>query len=173
MGFRTGVSVTDRDFYACTLFNELLGTSPVSKLFVNVRERLSLCYSCHSVYNAYKGAITVACGLENANRERAEEEILRQIQAIADGEITDEEWTAARQSLENAYRQLEDSPAALESFYFGRALAGVSATTAQSRASFEAVAREDVIAIARGIRCDTVFFLRQTGDGEELEDDEE
>lgn len=173
MGFRTETTLTDREFYACTLFNELLGTSPVSKLFMNVRERLSLCYSCHSVYNIYKGAITVACGLENDNREQAESEILRQIQAIADGEITDEEWLAAKKSLENVYRQLEDSPAALESFYFGRALAGGTATLEESRKGFESVAREDVINIAKRLYCDTVFFLRQTGNKEEIYDEED
>ncbi|MBQ8309653.1 MAG: insulinase family protein, partial [Clostridia bacterium] len=158
MGFRTGVTVRDADFYACTLFNELLGTSPISKLFMNVRERLSLCYSCNSVYNIYKGAITISCGLENGNREQAEAEVLRQIRAIADGEITDAEWFAAQKSLENAYRQLEDSPAALESFYFGRALVGEMETLADCRKRFGAVSRADVIDIARKLYCDTVFF---------------
>ena len=173
MGFRSGVSVADDRFYACTLFNELLGTSPVSKLFMNVRERLSLCYSCNSVYNIYKGAITVSCGLENGNRERAQAEVMRQIKAIADGEITDEEWLAAKKSLENAYRQLEDSPAALESFYFGRALANVPSTLADCRARFDAVTRADVIDVAKRLSCDTVFFLRHTGCGEEVADEED
>jgi predicted Zn-dependent peptidase len=173
LGFRTGISLGDKEFYACTLFNELLGTSPVSKLFMNVRERLSLCYSCNSVYNIYKGTLTVSCGLDNENRARAEEEILRQIRAIADGEITDEEWLAAKKSLQNAYRQLEDSPAALESFYFGRALAGVKSSPEACRAGFAAVEREDVIAVAKRLCPDTVFFLRATGNGEVEEDEED
>ena len=173
MGFRSGVNVTDERFYACTMFNELLGTSPVSKLFMNVRERLSLCYSCNSVYNIYKGAITVSCGLGNDNREQAQAEVMRQIKAIADGKITDEEWLAAKKSLENAYRQLEDSPAALESFYFGRALANVPSTLADCRARFDAVTRADVIDVAKRLTCDTVFFLRHTGCGEELADEED
>jgi len=173
MGFRTGVTVRDADFYACTLFNEILGTSPVSKLFMNVRERLSLCYSCNSVYNIYKGAITVACGLENDSRARAEEEILHQIKAIANGEITDEEWIAAKKSLENAYCQLEDSPAAMESFYFGRALAGISTSLRECRECFAAVTREEVSNVAKKLYCDTVFFLRQTGNGEVIDDEED
>lgn len=173
MGFRTDAAEDGDAFYACALFNELLGTSPVSKLFMNVREKLSLCYSCNSVYNFYKNAITVACGLENGNRTCAEEEILRCIGAIAAGEISDEEWLAAKKSLENAYRQLEDSPAALESFYFGRALAGFDVSLEECRARLAATRREDVCAVAAALRPDVVFFLRSTGNGEEDEYEED
>ena len=66
---------------------------------------------------------------------------------------------AARSSLINAYRQIEDSPAAVESFYFSRSLAGVFDTTADCRKAFAAVTKEDVIAVAQGFSLDTVYFL--------------
>lgn len=174
IGLRTGARVTDgADFYAMTLCNEILGASPVSKLFVNVREKRSLCYSCSSVYNIYKGALLISCGLENDRKDEAEAEILRQIEAMRQGEISDGEWLAAKKSLENAYRQLEDSPAAIESYYFGRSLAGVSDTLEECRRRFAAVTKEEVVRAAKRICADTVFFLRQTGSGEVDCDDEE
>ena len=159
LGFRTGVTISDPSFYACVVFNELLGMSPVSKLFVNVREKLSLCYSCSSTYHSHKGTLTVSAGLSRANRNQAEAEILAQVEAIRKGEITDEEMLAARSSLINAYRQIEDSPAAVESFYFSRSLAGAFDTTADCRKAFAAVTKEDVIAVAQGFSLDTVYFL--------------
>ena len=173
MGLRTGARVTDGDgFYAMTLCNEILGASPVSKLFVNVREKRSLCYSCSSVYNIYKGALLISCGLENDRKDEAEAEILRQIDAIRRGEISDEEWLAAKKSLENAYRQLEDSPAAIESYYFGRTLFGVKDSLEECRRRFSAVTKEQVVRAAKDILSDTVFFLRQTGNGEGEYDEE-
>lgn len=172
IGLRTGCTLLDRDFYACTLLNELLGVSPVSKLFMNVREKLSLCYSCSSIYNIYKGTLLILCGLENANRARAEEEIFSQIRAVGEGDFTDEEWIAAKESVGNAYRQLSDSPAALESYYFGRALCGVDEEIDFARSRFEQVTREDVIRVAQRLSTDTVFFLGASGEGDGIDEED-
>ena len=173
LGLRTGAAIQSEDFFACALFNELLGASPVSKLFVNVREKLGLCYSCSSAYNAYKASILISCGIENENRELAEREILAQINAIAAGAFSDEEWNAAQKSMENAYRQLEDSPVGMENYYFGRALVGLSVDPTLACARFAALKREDVMRVAKGTQVDTVFFLRQVGGEEEVCDDED
>ncbi|MBQ9132428.1 MAG: insulinase family protein [Clostridia bacterium] len=173
MGMRSGVAMGDPEFYACMVFNELFGASPISKLFMNVREKLSLCYHCASAYDSYKGTLMVTCGLENRNRRRAEKEILRQLKAICQGDFTDAELEGAKSSLENGYRQLEDSPAAMESYYYGRALAGVDQSLEHCRACFGAVTREDVIAVAKGISVDTVFFLKGTLSREEVACDDE
>lgn len=173
LGFRTGTSVGEPDSYACAVLNELLGSSPVSKLFVNVRERLSLCYSCSSTYNAFKGTVQIYCGLKSENRAVAEAEILRQLDAIKAGEFDEAELEAAKKSLLNVYRQLEDSATALESFYFGRALIGSLSTAEDSRRAFAYVSREAVIAAAHKLQLDTVYFLNGTLAGEEAFDDEE
>lgn len=173
IGLRTEAKVTNGDdFYAMTLCNEILGASPVSKLFVNVREKKSLCYSCSSAYNIYKGGLLISCGLENDRREEAEEEILRQIEALRKGDFDEEEWQSAKKSLENAYRQLEDSPAAIESYYFGRFLAGVRDSLMECRRRLAEVTREQVICAANGLYTDTVFFLKPTKTGEECDDEE-
>lgn len=173
IGIRTGRTLLHEDFYACTLLNELLGASPVSKLFVNVRERLSLCYSCSSIYNIYKGTLMILCGLEDANRALAEQEIFAQIRAIQNGDFTDAEWSSAKKSVENAYRQLSDSPAALESYYFGRALCGLDGEIEFARRCFDGVTREDVVRVANALVIDTVFYLGTTGEGEDLIDEED
>ena len=85
LGFCTDCTLNDPAHRACLLFNEMLGASPISKLFVNVRERLSLCYSCGSSYQPYKGTLTVYCGLGDENRAIAMREIMRQVKAIAKG----------------------------------------------------------------------------------------
>ena len=173
IGLRTSAAVQDEDFFATVLYNELLGSSsPVSKLFVNVREKLGLCYSCFSTYNAYKAALTVCCSLEDERREEAEAEIRRQLAALAAGDISDEEWQAAQQFIANSYRQLSDSPSAMEVYYLGRALAGVSVSPEEGSARIAALKKEDVVRVAQQMRIDTVFVLHPTGGGEERSDDE-
>ena len=173
MGLSTGVGVTDADYHVCAVWNEMLGVSPVSRLFVHLRERMSLCYFCTSHYNAYKGAVMLHCGIDRADRERAESEILAQLRALETGDFTDAELDAAKKSLVNAYRQLEDSPAALENFYYGRSLVGLSIPVRAFGEAFASVTREQIIAFARGVRVNAIYFLCGTLDREREGDEED
>ncbi len=174
LGFSLDVTLRDEaQFAACMVLNELLGMSPVSKLFVNVREKLSLCYSCSSRYHAYTGALSVTCSLDNANRERAQREILTQIRELANGSFTDEEWNSAVSSLLNVYQQLGDSPAALEGFYFGRSVAALKQTPQDCCALFSRVTRRQVIAMAKRLSPEVIYFLKGTRAGKEAEEDDE
>lgn len=174
LSMRTPAAVQDDGFFACTFYNELLGSSsPVSKLFMNVREKLGLCYSCFSTYNAYKGVITICCSLESDRLAEAEREIRAQLAALAAGDITDAEWQAAQKSMENAYRQLSDSPSATEVYYLGRALAGVPVSPEEASARIASLTRQEVIQVAQQMCIDTVFILHPTGGGEEQNDEED
>ena len=173
LSYRTDITLTHPDYAACVLLNEILGASPISKLFMNVREKLGLCYHCASSFNGFKGTLTIRCGLEPRSREAAEAEILAQLEAIQRGEISEEELSAAKKSLENVYRQLTDSPSAMESFYYGRALLGLDATIDGTRSRFAHVTTEQIVAAARGLRLDTVYFLRGTLPSEETEEYDE
>lgn len=171
--WRTGTRLDGEDFCSFAVMNELFGLSPVSKLFANVREKLSLCYFCSSHYNAYLGALTVHCGLDPANRDAAEHEIMAQLAAVQKGEFDDRELDAAKRSIQNAYRQLEDSPSALENFYFGRSLMGVATTAEDCRHLLGTVGREEVIRAANALTLDTVYFLNGTLTEKEAEHDAE
>ncbi len=172
LSYRTGIDMSSSALSACMVCNEMLGQSQISKLFVNVRERLSLCYFCYSSYNAHTGTLTVRCGIDPENRERAEREILRQVEAMRQGEFDDTELQAAKRALCNAYRQIKDSPAALESFYFGRGLWGINASLDDCRAEFEGITAESVRAAAERLTLDSIYFLRGTQMGEGGMDDD-
>lgn len=173
LALRTPVTLTEPEFWACMLFNEILGASPISKLFMNVRERLGLCYHCSSSYNVYKGCVTVSCGLEPSNRAQAQKEILLQIKQIQRGRISDEELGAAVKSLQSLYRQLSDSPAAMENFYYGRMLAGLCASAEEGIEAFARVTKKEIAQVARACVLDTVYFLngKATEGGEDDDED--
>lgn len=173
LGFTTDATASTPDFYACAVFNELLGASPTSRLFLNVREKLSLCYHCASAYNSFKGTLTVHCGLHRDNRARAEEEILSQLAQIIAGDFGEEELTSAKRSLVSVYRQTEDNPASTESFYFRRALANREETLEDAIAIINAVTKEDVTAAAKRLSLHTVYFLEGTLANAEEEDTDE
>ena len=64
MGFRTGIDAWDEDYPALMLLNAVYGGTTTSKLFLNVRERLSLCYYASSGLMKYKDVMLVSSGVE-------------------------------------------------------------------------------------------------------------
>ena len=173
LGFTSGCVIGSQNYHAFAVFNELLGCSPTSRLFVHVREKLSLCYHCSSSYNSFKGTLLIQCGLHRDNRARAEEEIKRQIDLIAQGDVNNGELEAAKKSLGCVYRQTEDSPTATEGFYFGRALASMDENTDACIDAINRVTIDDIVTIAKNLRLHTVYFLEGTLEGGEEEEDED
>lgn len=173
MAWRSDATLNSEGHAARMVLNELFGGSPVSRLFVHVRERLSLCYSCSSAYASFKGTLRVACGVHRDNRDAAEEEIKNQFEALLQGAFSDEELAAAKKSLLHYLRQLEDSPNALESFYYSRLIAQNPDTVENLSKAIEAVTKEEVVAEARGFSLHTVYFLKGILNEEECDDAED
>jgi len=174
LGFRTGKVLSDGDYHKFSLFCELYGNSPTSKLFMNVREKLSLCYYCRAIPEAQKGIMIVASGIENDNFDKAKDEILLQLDNVRNCDITDEELESAKRSIINGYREIYDTPSSLEAWYMGRALAGISGSPEEAAEKIKSTTKEEIAEVANGITLDTVYFMRgalNTEDGGE-EDDE-
>ena len=171
ISWRLGAAMDDPDPAALRLFASLLGGSTASKLFVNVREKLSLCYFASAVTDRQKGILLAYAGTEFDNVERAKEEIFAQLAAIANGEITDEELRAARADVKSALKSALDSQGALEGFYLSAALDGAEYTPEELSELTDDVTKEDLVAIARGCECDMIYTL--TGDGSEEDGDDE
>ncbi len=173
IGLRAEAGLNDEGYFAHAVMNELLGASPMSRLFVHVREKLSLCYSCASLYNPFMSTVLINCGIRAENRARAEREILRQIEQISKGEFSESELEAAKKSLDHSYAQLYDSPGGLENFFYGRALAQNAASPEDCRAGFARVTAAQVASAARALSVDVTFFLEGTLVGEEGEDEDD
>ena len=172
LGFRTGQILADEDYLAFSLFRCLYSSSPTSKLFMNVREKLSLCYYCFAVPEAQKGLMVVTAGIQRENAERTKEEILRQWKEVCRGEFTDGELEGARRALINAYRELTDNPSGLESWYTARAMAGITRSPEDEIAMVAALTRDDVVASANKLTPDTFYLMEGTAEhgGEEEPD---
>jgi predicted Zn-dependent peptidase len=172
LGFRMGTILGEADYKGLPVFLEMYANSPVSKLFMNVREKLSLCYYCRAIPEGMKGIMVVTSGIEVENKEKAQAEILAQLESVRNGDFTDDELILAKKSLKNAYSELNDSPIALEGWYLTRRLAGIHDTPESVCNDFMSVTKEDVVLCARKIKLDTVYFLEGTLKGEADYDEE-
>ena len=155
MGYRAA----SEDSPALLLANLIFGGYSNSKLFLNVREKLSLCYYASSGYHRSKGIITVSSGIEAQNYEVARREIAAQLEAVQNGDFEPWELEGARSCMLSSLRSREDSAGRLEEYYLGQAATGLWEDTDALLAQLEAVTPERVAEAARSIRLDTVYFL--------------
>ena len=160
LGFRTGYKAEENRYHLMQLFNEIYGASPTAKLFLNVREKMSLCYYCRSIINQRNGIMLVSSGIEAKNKEIAEKAILEQLDMIKNGEVTIEELESAKKSLKNGYMQIYDSAELMETWAFYRSLCGIVTTPLLECEKLEKSTLAEVQELAKRIKLDTVYFLK-------------
>jgi predicted Zn-dependent peptidase len=159
MGFRCGELVSDEEVFAARMCAAILGGTPISKFFLNVREKLSLCYYCAANFDQYNRLLMVDSGIEAANRKLTQEEILRQLKAVQDGEITDEELQNTKLAVATSITRSTDSPSAMESWYLYQAMKNRSRSPEEEVAELNKVTKEQIVAAGRKISLDTIYFL--------------
>ena len=160
MGFVSPVTTRDPDFAAMQVFNGIFGGGMTSKLFLNVREKRSLCYFIGSSYYSAKGLVTVCAGIDFDQEQAVRQEVLAQLEACREGSITPQELAAAKEALLSALRATHDSPGAIESFYATAALSGLKMDVAAYMQAVQAVELADVVRAARNTQLHSSYFLK-------------
>ncbi len=159
LGYKTSIKPTDKDYYKLMVLNGILGGGAHSKLFNEVREKLSLAYYAGSRLERYKGLLIISAGIENSNKQKALDEIAAQIDAIKSGAFTDEEFSATIKSIVNSLRTIGDSIGYLCDFYLGQTITNTHITLEEYIDEIESVTPQDVIDVAQNIELEMIYFL--------------
>lgn len=158
-----GAPMSDKDLAAVRVANAIFGGGTVSKLFTEVREKLSLCYYCSSVYEDLKDTIIVNSGIEHENILKAKDAILEQFNKVASGNFSSEDLEAAILYLANRYRSVGDSPYALASWYFKQGFKSDGSKALPSPEEelrlISGVTGADIVKALAGVQLDTVYVL--------------
>ena len=169
MGYRLGDCMEDPDIAALYVFNAVFGGCVTSKLFRNVREKLSLCYYASSLVDLHKGLMIVSSGVDFDKFGAAKDEICAQLEAIRRGEVTDDELLAAKKSVASDLRATLDSQYNLEGFYLANTIDGLDFDPEELAEAVECVELQAVVDIATSVVGDAVYYL--CGNGEEDSDE--
>ena len=172
IGFRMGTSNKNKDFANFVLFDAVYALTPTGKLFMNVREKLSLCYYCKTMVESAKGIVTVLCGIENEKKQQTTDEILRLLDEMKNGDFTDKDIEIAQLSVINSYKEVFDNAGNIVYWYLRRLLSGNIKSPEDMIDEIKKVTKEDIIKSAQNLSLDTVYFLQGTllndeTDGEE------
>lgn len=165
MGFRTGMRSEDDMMPAMKVAVDIFGGGTYSKLFSVVREKMSLCYYCSAGLFNSKGVVMVQSGIEDANEEKAKNEIIHQLSLTANGEFSDEDFSSSIKSLTDSILGNSDTPEEICSWYASQILRETMKTPEEFAAEIRSVDKTDVVRAAKTIMLDTIFMLKSNGEG--------
>ena len=161
IGFRTNVSAKDDDYWALMVANNIYGGGLGSKLFNNVREKLSLAYYVSTNIDKYKGFMLLNAGIAFEKLEEAENEIFFQLDEMKKGNISDDEMENARSEIVNSLNSCYDDQKQLQSYYMGNIIAGTDVSLEEYKENIMKVTKKQVIDVINKIETDTVYFLER------------
>lgn len=159
LGFFTDITAKDPRYPALVLAATVFGGGATSKLFTNVREKMSLCYYASASFEKFKGVLSVSSGVEFSKLETAKKEILRQLEACKAGDITDDELESARGYLVSDLKIAMDSPGRLDDYYMGQILLEQDGTMEDLASAIARVTKQEAADAIQALRLDTIYAL--------------
>ncbi|MBR2404959.1 MAG: insulinase family protein [Clostridia bacterium] len=159
IGLRTGVNIEHPDYYALLTANSIFGSGAHSKLFNNVREKMSLCYYAYSRLDKYNSLMLVGSGIEFDNYNKTKDAVLAELENVRNGNFTDVELDVAKEYIISSYRSYEDNPGLLVDYYMGKIFTPTLLSLGEACEKVSEITRDDVVRSFKGVSLDTVYFL--------------
>ncbi len=159
MGFSSEMYGDDDMSVPLMVMCDIFGGGPYSRLFTNVREKMSLCYYCSATSVRYKGLLTVDSGVEKESCDKAEKEILNQLDIIKNGEFSEDELESSKKSFCDSLRTYYDSQNSLDLWYALKINNANLYSPEDIIEKINAITKEDVVYAARGVKLHTVYKL--------------
>ena len=159
LGFSSDIYGNDDLTLPLMVMSDIFGGGPYSRLFSNVREKLSLCYYCSSAAIRQKGLITVESGVETQNCEKAEKEILNQLEIVKKGEFTDFEFESSIKSITDSLNTYNDSQNSIDLWYTIKVNNDKLYSPSDIAEMVTKITRDDVVNAAKGVKLHTVYKL--------------
>ena len=137
LGFFTDITAKDPRYPALVLAATVFGGGATSKLFTNVREKMSLCYYASASFEKFKGVL----------------------EACKAGDITDDELESARGYLVSDLKIAMDSPGRLDDYYMGQILLEQDGTMEDLASAIARVTKQEAADAIQALRLDTIYAL--------------
>jgi len=160
IGLKCGINPKEEAYYALMLGSCIFGGSPFSKLFNNVREKLSLAYYAACRTDRLKSVMMISSGIETKNFQKAYDEIMVQLAKMKQGEISEDELAAAKKYLSSGLIAMYDTMRVLEDYYLSQAILGQNQSPEELIAKLNQVTIPQIQAVMQKLAVDTVYFLK-------------
>lgn len=143
--------------YVASIYSFILGGSPDSKLFKNVREKNSLCYSINCSYMPIFNTIIISAGINAADFKKCLSLIKKEINNMQKGDFQDSSIEAAKITYINSLKEIEDSEASIIRIFESHEY--LDFDLLDKRVDVMNVTKEDIINFSKKIQMDTIYLL--------------
>lgn len=167
IGMRTGMENSRDNLFAVMLANDIFGGGTYSKLFANVREKMSLAYYCRTRFIRSKGITLIESGIDVDKERTVSAAIVKQLADLRSGNTEPEVYEAAKLSMRE--RLTFSSPSSIAAWYSAQINEQEIITPEETAQGIDEVTPEQICEAAKKLSIDTIFML--TADGRETEDE--
>lgn len=150
----------DEDKYTALLYNAILGGTPTSKMFQNVREKNSLAYTASSSFIRQKANVFIKCGIDIPNYEKALKIIKEQVEDMKKGEFTDKNIEEAKTNIISTINFIPDEQDTELMYYFSQELSGYEMGYEEYAQKINDITKEDIMDLANRMQINTIYFLK-------------
>lgn len=164
LGFKMDKTSLFEKRYVLSVFSYIFGGGPDSKLFKDVREKNSLCYSISSVGLPLNNGLIVTSGIDKSNFKKVVALVKKNLKTMKQGAFSKEDIMKAKVTYVNSIKELEDNPQNILSMYTGIEYLGSDDINNRIK-KINRVSKKDVMKLASKIHLDTIYML----EGEENE----
>lgn len=159
MGFSSEVNESRGNSLALMVMTDIFGGGPYSRLFTNVREKMSLCYYCSASSVRNKGLVTVDSGVEYQNFDKAQKEILNQLDIVKKDGFSDFEFESSIKSITDSLNTYNDSQSSIDTWYSLRVFDREVISPEELAQKLVGIKRSDIVEAAKGVKLHTVYRL--------------
>lgn len=146
--------------YSALIYNAILGGTPTSKMFQNVREKAHLAYVASSNYVRHKNNIFIRCGIEIEDYKKALDLIKVQIEDMRKGDFTEEDIKNSKSSIIAMIKSIPEEQDSEMMYHFGQEISEHKMEYDEYMENVQKVEKQEVIDIANSIKINTIYFLR-------------
>lgn len=153
IGIRMNIDPAGREWYKALVANELFGGNANSELFMEAREKESLCYYISSKLLRFKSIMIIEAGIEDKNKEKVEEIVENAFKNVGDEDIE-----TAKTSIVNSFKAAEDKAERIMDYSLGQIILDSSLDMEDSTEEIKKV--RSIEGVFDSCVFDTVYMLR-------------
>ena len=150
--------------YVLSVYSYILGGGPDSKLFRNVREKNSLCYSISSSSSIVNHLFLIRAGIDAKDFKKAVSLIKKEMKNMEKGNFTQEDIDAAITTYIHAFQEIEDSQDQIIGTCISHEYLNVDLPEERVE-KIKEVTKSMIVDIAKKIHLDIIYLLE--GDNHE------
>ena len=161
-----GLSEYERN-YPLTLFNGIFGGCSDSKLFKEVREDNSLCYTIYSITNKLDNVLLIRAGIDKENYKKTVSLIEKNLKDMCNGKFDETDILMAKEYYNTALEEIEDSQSKIINNYLMMELINTDDIDVK-REKMSKVTKSEIVKVAKKVTIDTIFCLEGVRNEEDL-----